>query len=250
MTTKTSSKAETVEKTVGESADSRMDRLEQMLADQAATQGNLQTALARSDAENEALRLRIEEMTQERQLREATGESTTPSVDMVSDAYVDQNPLRIIADLPPSEEYPMGQKLAWKAPSWRNESRGWKGWVPVLKEETGEGGIDLKMHIPDPPVRLMGEDSVDGYIHRMGLILCRIDTRIWNAERGHVVERDEKHRGVNQQENELHLPRRGVSLVGPGMQREENPKFGAPAHFDDDEHHRHAPLESPKYTED
>lgn len=103
---------------------------------------------------------------------EAGPETELADPEVLYDPYDAQNPHRII-------EHPGGFRLGWKNPVFRENHRGWRGWMPVTYDD--EIGRHLKSYLLDPPRRM--EHAVDNYVRRGDSILCRLPEHMWLARR-------------------------------------------------------------------
>ena len=125
--------------------------------------------------------------------------------------------------VPPDETYKMGRKLGWKGMRLRNEI-GMQGWVvakltdPFLCAEDGTPGGKLEDFLYAAPPRMEGSDNVDEHIRRGDVLLCWIDMKVWLARRRNREDKAMQRRS-ELHENDDKFIRRGVGLIGPGLQK-------------------------------
>ena len=115
----------------------------------------------------------------------------------------------------------------WKAPRFRNESHNWAGWEAFRygDEYTGPDGEKLSHYLNGAPARMTGAEKIDSYVRRGDLILCRIDSRIWEARR-HNREMRSTIARQNISLADVITMGEGVSISGPGMTKSERPAGG------------------------
>lgn len=223
----------------------RMTAMEALVSNMATSQEQLAARLRTSEGEKEQLAELLASAVSAREERAEAGLPVQPKVELLHDPYDVQNPLSIIKDMPPSDGYPMGQKLSWKDPQWRDDSRGWQGWIPIRFEDD----IDLTDFIPDPPRRLMGEQEMDGYVRRCGLVLARLDMRIFKARDQKRERKSDEARGLLNPADPVLFEREGISITDEGSHSEAKPTFAkTPESMLEHAHRSH--FESPDYQRD
>ncbi|HUW33540.1 MAG TPA: hypothetical protein VM223_18175 [Planctomycetota bacterium] len=214
--------AEAAEDVIPTSED-RLTEMEVLVKSLASTQETLNARLRQSEGEKEQLAELLASAVATRDERVQAGSPPQPKVELLHDPYDVQNPLSIIKDMPPSDGYPMGQKLSWKDPQYRDNSRGWKGWIPIRFEDE----IDLTEFIPDPPQRFMGETEMDGFVRRCGLVLSRLDMRIFKARDASRERKSDEMRGLTTSAAPVIFDRDGIRIDDEGTHSEANkPSFG------------------------
>lgn len=241
---KTPAKDETA-KAVEPTAEDRIARMETLMQEMASGQELLEARLRQSEGEKEQLMELVANAEAKAREREESGIPMQPKVDLLYDPYDVQNPLAIVKDIPPSEGYPLGQKLAWKDPQYRDNDRGWRGWIPIRFEDD----IDLSEYIPDPPQRFMGEAEMDGYVRRAGLVLARLDMRLWEARNQRREQKSLEARGLANPADPVNFDRSGIQITDEGSHSEEKPSFGKTPEPMGEHSHR-LNLPSPDYQED
>ena len=185
-----------------------------------ATNKELEARLNDLARENEQLRELVEEQVAVRDEHAAAGNNTVPSLKQLYDPYESHNPLHIKSDIEPDAKFPEGQKLSWKSDRIR-QYKGWRGWIPVRWDD--EYGKNLGDYLGDAPMRMEGSENLDGYVRRGGLILCRLDKRIWNSRNAKRELKDMQQRGVAGA-NTIHFDRQGVQIDGEGMSEDQRPR--------------------------
>lgn len=90
--------------------------------------------------------------------------------DVAYDDFDVQNPHKIIAN-------PPGYMLGWKNPKYREEKRGWRGWVVVQFDDFI--GRNLSKYLLDPPRRM--EHATDNSVRRGDALLCYLPKNLWDA---------------------------------------------------------------------
>ncbi len=127
-----------------------------------------------------------------------------------------------------TQKFPEGQVLGWKSPRQRSDT-GWKGWIPFRygDEYTGENGELLSEYMVDPPMRGEGEngEAIDLYVRRKGLILARLDKRMWDARNRKRELKNAQQMGANLSAKTTVISD-GVEIVGEGMKRQQAPASG------------------------
>lgn len=226
-------------------SEDRIARMEELVNNMASNQETLEARLRQSEGEKEQLAELLKTAVEARSERAEAGLPVQPKVELFHDPYDVQNPLAIIKDMPPSEGFPNGQKLAWKDPQWRDTSRGWQGWIPIRFEDD----IDLTEFIPDPPQRLMGETEMDGYVRRCGLVLSRLDMRIFKARDQKRERKSDEQRGLANPADPVLFDRQGIQIQDEGSHSEKTPSFGKTPEPMKEHSHR-TTFESPNYQED
>lgn len=226
-------------------SDERLAKMEELVEKMASSQETLEARVRQSEGEKEQLQELLQNAVEARGERAEAGLPVQPKVELFHDPYDVQNPLHILKDMPASEGYPLGQKLSWKDPQYRDESRGWQGWIPIRFEDD----IDLTEFIPDPPQRLMGEQELDGYVRRCGLVLSRLDMRIFKARDQKRERKSDEARGLANPADPVLFEREGVQIQDEGSHRETKPSFGATPEPMKEHTHR-TTFESPGYQRD
>lgn len=158
---------------------------------------------------------------------EATPVAAKPSGRVTQDPFSTQNPYVILARLPGDDDFPEGYVLSWINPNLRNSNLGWQGWKPIEFGDrfAGEHGEGLRGYIADLPYRTGSPDSVDNYVRRRDTILAYLPA-IWYDQR-QAKAADESRalvEGLAVPEGTKILP--NVTMVGGGLQTDENPTFG------------------------
>jgi hypothetical protein len=156
--------------------------------------------------------------------READGELIERDGEIEYDPYSEQDPFKILNNIPACREFPEGQKLGWKSPVYRDK-RGWRGWFPIEHgdEYAGENDQFLSNYIPDPPERMIGPDRIDNYVRRGDMVLARMDMRIANTrmrKRELLAKKDQ----IKARSGKSHTLRDGVEIVGKGATKAANPR--------------------------
>jgi hypothetical protein len=186
------------------------------------TNKELEARLEELSRENEQMRELVQDALVQREAHAAAGNDTSPAVDLLYDPYDSHNPLHISGDIAPSEKFPEGQKLSWKSERIR-QHKGWKGWIPVRWDD--EFGQNLGEYLSDAPMRMEGSENLDGYVRRGGLVLCRLDARIWNSRSAKRELKDRQQRGHDLvPTNQPLYGRPGVHLTGDGMTQDQSPR--------------------------
>lgn len=185
-----------------------------------ATNKELEARLKELERENEQMRELVETSVADRQAHAAAGNDTTLDFSTLYDPYESHNPLHIKQDIEPDAKFPEGQKLSWKSERIR-QHKGWRGWIPVRWED--EYGQKLDEYLGDAPMRMEGSENIDGYVRRGGLILCRLDMRIWKSRSAKRQMKDAQQRGVSGA-NTIHFDRQGVEISGEGMSDDSSPR--------------------------
>lgn len=183
----------------------------------------------------------LEEMVEvarlDRQQRIENGEDAEMSVELLHDPYDVQNPLAIkqveVAQgifepvrIPPEEQFPEGQVLGWKSPRYRDR-RGWRGWIEIKigDKYAGKDGELLSNYLPDPPRRMEGESKMDTCVRRAGMVLARLDKRIWDARNQKREMRSNLQTGKINKDSPK-FDRSGVELFGDGLTDQKRPRGG------------------------
>jgi len=135
------------------------------------------------------------------------------------DPYQSQRAFRVMGQLPATQEFPEGQTLSWKSATYRDR-RGWRGWIPLQygDEYTGKTGEKLSEYIDDPPRRMPLQ--TDSYVRRGDMILCRLDTRMYNARQATRTIKAARQQGLGEEEA------RQVGLSGVGAREDLRPRSG------------------------
>lgn len=105
---------------------------------------------------------------------------------LLYDPFDSKNPHKIVRN-------PSGYVLGWKNPMYRENHRGWRGWVPV--DYDSEVGRDLKRYLLDPPRKMAHQD--DNLVRRGDAILCMLPIDMWEARQCDRVERASRNREVH-----------------------------------------------------
>lgn len=184
------------------------------------TNKELEARLEELSRENEQMRELVEASVATRQAHAAAGNDVTPNSKTLYDPYETHNPLHIKQNIPADAKFPEGQVLSWKSERIR-QYKGWRGWIPVRWED--EYGQKLDEYLGAAPMRMEGSENIDGYVRRGGLILCRLDARIWNTRNAKREMKDAEQRGVAGA-NTIHFDRPGVQIDGKGMTEDERPR--------------------------
>jgi hypothetical protein len=183
------------------------------------------------EIESQELRQTIYQLEQGLNEREATGEVIEREGEIVYDPYSVQNPFTIKTEIPPNQDFPDGQILGWKSPSYRKK-RGWRGWIPIEHGDHYAGDNDefLSTYIPDPPERMIGPDAIDNYVRRADMVLARLSKPIAEA-RARKRELLAKRKRLAAQAGGTEVLRDGVEIVGEGATPAKNPRreFGIAA---------------------
>lgn len=186
------------------------------------TNKELEARLEELSRENEQMRELVQDALAQRQAHADAGHDTTPAVDLLYDPYDSHNPLHIAKEIEPDEKFPEGQKLGWKSERIR-QHKGWKGWIPIRWDD--QYGQNLGDYLSDAPMRMEGSENLDGYVRRGGLILCRLDMRIWNSRNAKRELKDRQQRGHDLvPTNQPLYGRPGVHITGDGMKADEHPR--------------------------
>jgi len=135
------------------------------------------------------------------------------------DPYDIQNPFKIDGTIPPDNEYPEGQVLRWLSPKYRDR-RGKRGWVFMTWDDAY--ATEALKCVKEPPERMVGPAGLDNNIRRADLVLGRLDARVFESRRMKPVLESMRRRG-NYDESTITTLRKGVSIVGEGSKRDENP---------------------------
>lgn len=190
------------------------------------TNKELESRMQEMERENEQLRELVEEAVAKREEHAAAGNSVAAEIDQLYDPYDSHNPLRIAKNIEADAKFPEGQKLSWKSDRVR-QFKGWKGWIPIRWDD--EYGQQLGEYLSDAPMRMEGSENLDGYVRRGGLILCRLDMRIWNSRNAKRELKDAQRRGKSHIESRNLFGREGVNITGTGMGVDGRPRsVGAP----------------------
>jgi hypothetical protein len=188
----------------------------------------LETRLETAESEKGLYEEQVEELqSMLREYQDMTGEEIEPEAEILYDPFYSKNPFKIIGEIPPNEEAPGGQILAWKNPKHRQERRGWRGWIPLEYGDkyTGDNGELLSNYIPDVPPRLEGSSKVDNYVRRADCVLCRIKKEWFEARQQQRMidsQRNVKREGSSKT---IELGE-GIRVVGPGLREQKRPSGG------------------------
>jgi len=135
-------------------------------------------------------------------------------VETIHDPFDDNNPFYISGSIPADEEFPEGQTLRWLAPSYR-ERKGLRGWIYMCWNDQYTGppdGSKLREYgISDPPAEVAQSQKTGTQVVRNGMILGRLDTRLWNARRRKAELKAERNR-MSSGSFTTTIPRGGAEL--------------------------------------
>lgn len=102
---------------------------------------------------------------------------------LLYDPFDSKNPHKIV-------KHPPGFRLGWKNPMYRENHRGWRGWVPVKYDS--DVGRNLKSYLLDPPRKMAHQD--DDMVRRGDSILCMLPEDMWLARQQDRVDRANRNR--------------------------------------------------------
>lgn len=219
------------------------------------TNKELEARLEEVARENEQLRELVDMAATKREEHAAAGNDVTPDLDLLYDPYDSQNPLHIAKNIEPNAKFPEGQKLSWKSEKIR-QYKGWKGWIPVRWDD--EYGKNIGDYLSDAPMRMEGSENLDGYVRRGGLVLCRLDMRIWKSRNAKRELKDAQQRGKGQDVMRNLFGRHGVNITGEGVSDDDRPRHvgSAPAsenarrsELDPSRRHLSDDMEAPMHDE-
>ncbi len=196
---------------------------------------NLRELVTAQTEELEDYKVELATLRAQINVREDAGEIIESEEEVLYDPFDSQNSLIIIGEIEsegPDSDFPEGQVLGFKNPTWRDQSDiGWKGWIPLQYGDkyTGKDGELLSRYLASPPrkegVAVKGQEYLDGYVRCMDLLLCRLDKRIWKT-RSRMRERRAL-RAKRDAEVRANLTfREGVHMVGSGLLDEARPAGG------------------------
>ena len=182
------------------------------------------------EAENVELQEQILRLEKSITERETDGEYIERDVNILHDPYDEKNAYQILSEIPGDDESPEGWVLGWKNPEYR-EKRGMRGWIEMEHGDNYCGKDDtlLKNYLNDPPERMVGAESIDSYVRRGGMILCRIPKNLWLA-RQQKRTRDSQRKQTTAGSAREEILRDGVLITGAGLKDDyaNRKKFGAP----------------------
>lgn len=105
---------------------------------------------------------------------------------LLYDPFDSKNPHKIV-------KHPPGFRLGWKNPMYRENHRGWRGWVPVKYDS--DVGRALKTYLLDPPRKMSHQD--DDLVRRGDSILCMLPEEMWLKRQRDRVERAERNKSAH-----------------------------------------------------
>jgi len=117
---------------------------------------------------------------------------------VLRDPFDAQNPLMF-------KKHPQGFRLGWKNPRYREEHRGWRGWVPVTYDSAI--GKKLSEYLIDPPHKL--KTDVDNIVRRGDSVLCALPEEYWEArQRARVTKASHQRAEHQKDEREIAITQR------------------------------------------
>jgi len=116
-------------------------------------------------------------------------EQSQPEPQLLYDPFDSKNPHKIV-------KHPPGVRLGWKNPTYRENHRGWRGWIPVKYDS--DIGRNLKSYLLDPPRKMAHQD--DDMVRRGDAILCSLPEEMWQARQAERVSRANRQRSAHSQD--------------------------------------------------
>ena len=113
-------------------------------------------------------------------------EQTAQEPELLYDPFDSKNPHKIISN-------PSGFKLGWKNPMYRENHRGWRGWITVSYED--DIGKNLGKYLLDPPRKMSHHDDL--LVRRGDVILCKLPEDMWLARQKARTDRASRNRLVH-----------------------------------------------------